>query len=169
MVRAWISGLAIVMAGIGWAQPEDRSRSETADNRIVLGVGNELLSQGAAAIRAGLYERGIELTEQGLERGGNSGQDRSAALSNLCGAYAAKGDPDSAIEHCSKSLTFNSSNWRAYSNRAYAYWLKGMYPEARFDIDAAAAISPRASQVEIIRGMINEASLQPRVVTEEHQ
>lgn len=171
MSRAWISGFVIyAMASVGLAQSSETTRSNrAADNRTVLGVANEFLAAGADAIRGGAYEEGIRLTSQGLERGSTTPHDRSAALSNLCAAYAATGNLDAAIEQCTASLGFNASNWRAYSNRAYAYWLKGMYAEARFDIDAAAAISPHARQVEIIRGMINEASLRPRIVTEDHQ
>jgi tetratricopeptide (TPR) repeat protein len=171
MGRAWISGLAMcAVAGVGWAQSGDRSRERNAsDNRTVLGVANEYLSAGADAIRFGSYEEGIRLTSLGLERGAAQPHDRSAALSNLCAAYAATGDPDSAIERCNESIQINTSNWRAYSNRAYAYWLKGMYVEARFDVDAAAAINPNARQVGVVRGMINEAALRPRIVTEDHQ
>jgi hypothetical protein len=44
-----------------------------------------------------------------------------------------------------------------------------MYAEATFDLDAAAAISPKARQVLQIRGMINEAGLRPRITMEDHQ
>jgi hypothetical protein len=44
-----------------------------------------------------------------------------------------------------------------------------MYAQATIDLDAAAAISPNAKQVQQIRAMINEAGLQPRVTLEEHQ
>ena len=90
-------------------------------------------------------------------------------MSNLCAAYAAKRMPDRAIELCTESLAVSAQNWRAFSNRSYAYWLKGMYAEATVDLDAAAAISPNAKQVQQIRAMINEAGLKPRVILEEHQ
>jgi tetratricopeptide (TPR) repeat protein len=166
MGRAILGGLAIcLLAGPGWAQ----SGSSSPDNRTVLGGGNDLLSAGASAIRAGLYDEGIRLTNQGLERRDNSDSDRAAALSNLCAAYAAKSVPDAAIRLCTESLAIDNRNWRAYSNRSYAYWLKGMYAEATFDLDAAAAISPKARQVLQIRGMINEAGLRPRITMEDHQ
>ena len=166
MGRAYLSGLAMcLLAGPGWAQ---RDESPT-DNRTVLGGGNDMLAQGATAIRAGLYDDGIRLTNLGLERRDNTELDRAAALSNLCAAYAAKKVPDTAIRYCTESLAVNNRNWRAYSNRSYAYWLKGMYAEATFDLDAAAALSPNARQVQQIRGMINEAGLRPRITMEEHQ
>jgi hypothetical protein len=66
-------------------------------------------------------------------------------------------------------LALRDQNWRAYSNRSYAYYLKGMYPQASADLEAAAAISPEARQVAQIRGMINERSLRPSVIVEEHR
>jgi tetratricopeptide (TPR) repeat protein len=166
MGRALISGLAIgLLAGSSLAQVEE----PPSDNRMVLGNGNDLLASGANAIRAGAYDEGIRLTTLGLERRTNSDAVRAAALSNLCAAYAAKGLPDLAIQRCTESIGIDSGNWRAWSNRSYAYWLKRMYPEARFDLDTAAAINPRARQVAQIRGMINEAGLRPRVTMEEHQ
>jgi tetratricopeptide (TPR) repeat protein len=148
----------------GWAQIEPQP-----DSRTVIGGGNELLSSGADAIRAGFYDEGIRLTTLGLERRDNTDRDRAAALSNLCAAHAAKREPDTAIPYCTESLTVNGSNWRAFSNRAYAYWLKGMFAEANVDLNAAAALSPGARQVAQIRAMINEATLRPRITLEEHQ
>lgn len=140
----------------------------TADSRTVIGGGNEYLSAAADAIRAGQYDDGIRLTMIGLERGPTL-NDKAAALSNLCAAHAAKGDADLAIQHCTESLALNERNWRAYSNRSYAYYLKGNYTQARSDVDAAAAISPNARQVLQIQGMINERVLRPSVIMEEHR
>lgn len=164
---------ALPSAGPGWAQlANDEIRvleNRQPDNRTVLGVSNGLLAAGAEAIRYGRYDDGIRLTLMGLERPGNTDQNQSAGLSNLCAAHAAKNEPDLAIEYCTESLTFNDRNWRALSNRSYAYWLKEMYPEATVDLEAANAINPRAKQISQIRGMLNEAGLRPRVIMEDHQ
>jgi tetratricopeptide (TPR) repeat protein len=133
----------------------------------VIGAGNEYLSAGADAIRAGQYDDGIRLTTLGLERSA-SPFEKSAGLSNLCAAHAAKRQPDLAIERCSESIALNESNWRAYSNRSYAYFLKGMYAKANADLETAASLSPNARQVGQIRGMINEHSLRSSVIVEEH-
>ena len=164
MARSVFSGFAVTFAAsLCWAQSLD-----TPDSRTVLGGGNEYLSAGANAIRAGSYEDGIRLTEIGLGRAPSRG-DRAAGLSNLCAAHAAKGDLDLAITYCGESLTLNERNWRAYSNRSYAYLMKGRFTEAVSDLEAAAAINPNARQILQIRGMINERSLQPSVTMEEHQ
>lgn len=164
MARASITGLCLsLVAALGYSQQD-----QPPDSRTVLGGGNEYLSAGADAIRAGQYEDGIRLTALGLERSPTL-NDRAAALSNLCAAHAARNEPDRAIDYCTQSLALNERNWRAYSNRAYAHYLKGMLAEATADLGAAAAISPNARQVVQIRGMINERNLQPSVTMEEHR
>ncbi|HET7133185.1 MAG TPA: tetratricopeptide repeat protein [Gammaproteobacteria bacterium] len=166
MAGVRFGGIAIsLVAMAAWGQVDPQQQ---ADSRTVLGAGNEYLSAGADAIRAGLYDDGIRLTKIGLERAAKNGE-RAAALSNLCAAHAAKGDTDLAIKACGESLAINDQNWRAYSNRAYAYYLKGMYAQASADLEAAAQYSPNARQVQQIRGMINERQLRPSVIVEEHQ
>jgi tetratricopeptide (TPR) repeat protein len=166
MARVLLSGLAMcLVASAGWAQSDVQQQ---ADSRTVLGGGNELLAAGAEMIRAGDYEDGIRLTMLGLERS-PSPPDKAAALSNLCAAHAAKGDPDRAITYCTESIDINEKNWRAYSNRSYAFYLKGMYAQAKTDLEMAAAISPNARQVGQIRGMINERNLRPSVIMEDHR
>lgn len=165
IVSTAVLAAACFAAGACFAQDEDPQ----ADNRIVLGEGNPLLLAGAQALRFGEYDEGIRLTRLGLERAGTTDHDRAAGLSNLCAAHAAKHEPDTAIEYCNQSLALNAHNWHAYSNRSFAYWLKGMYSEATFDLDTAAALAPNARQVKQIRGLINEATLTPRVTTEDHQ
>jgi tetratricopeptide (TPR) repeat protein len=141
---------------------------EQADSRTVLGAANEYLAAGAEAIRIKEYDEGIRLTKLGLERP-SSPRDRAAALSNLCAAHAAKNEPDIAIGYCTESLGINDANWRAYSNRAYAYYLKRMFDEADSDLDIALSINPNARQMPQIRGMMNERRLRGRVTMEEHQ
>ena len=151
----------LLVANISWGQ--------LADNRTILGAGNEFLSAGSFAIRMGQYDEGIRLTNLGLTRYQPNPQDRASALSNLCAAHAAKGEPDIAIPYCDESIEMNSRNWRAFSNRAYAYFLKGMLNEATLNLDLAADLNPEARQVLEIRGMINEVGLRPRVIMEDHQ
>jgi tetratricopeptide (TPR) repeat protein len=157
-----------ILMGLVWASLPVLAWGQS-DNRTILGSGNEFLSAGSFAIRVGQYDEGIRLTELGLRRYQPNAADRAAAFSNLCAAHAAKGDPDTAIPFCDRSLDLSSNNWRAYSNRSYAYFLKGMYSEATFDLDSAAALNPDARQVLQLRGMINERGLRPRVIMEDHQ
>ena len=158
-----ISLLLGLITGAVSAQPADA----VGESRTVLRDGNQKLSAGAISIRAGNYDEGIRQTLSGLDAPDLSNELRAAALSNLCAAYAAKNQPDTAIRYCTESLGLDASNWRAFSNRSYAYWIKGLYSEAAIDLDAAAAMSPRARQVAMIRGMINEARLEPHIRIED--
>ena len=151
------------------AQARGSADVHTPESRTVLGgVRNEYLLAGSHALLAGRYDEGIRLTKLGLELV-TVARDRASALSNLCAGYAAKNEPDTAIEYCSESLAANDGNWRAYSNRAYAYYLKRMFEEADRDLDTALAINPDARQMPSIRGMMNERRLRGHVTIEEHQ
>lgn len=170
MGRLLVSGLcACLVAGAGWAQDERAGDDFRTNGRLVFSDGNNLLAAGSQALRAGDYDEGIRLTRQGLEQPGNSAYLRTTALSNLCAAYAVKKEADAAIEYCSQSLEIDDENWRAFNNRAYAHWLKGMHTEAASDLEAASAINPSASEIAQIRGLINQSTLQPRVRVEDRQ
>ena len=170
MGHVLVSSLCMcLVTSVSWAQDQPAGDEFRTHGRLVFEGGNERLSAGSKALRAGAYDEGIRLTHLGLEQPGNSAYQRTSALSNLCGAYAAKKEPDSAIEYCSQSLEIDNKNWRAFSNRAYAHWLKEMHTEAASDLEAAAAINPLASEIEQIRGMINQSTLQPRVNVEDRQ
>ncbi|HEX5421178.1 MAG TPA: hypothetical protein VFY39_14380 [Gammaproteobacteria bacterium] len=153
---------AAMIAGPSWAQHREQSSQE----HITVGA-NELLVDGADAIRAGRYDDGIRLTSMGLKHA-QSIHDRAAGLANLCAAYASKKEADKAIGYCTQSLHLDAGNWKAYSIRSYAYVLKGMYFEATLDNNAAAAISPDAPHVKMVRGMLNEHKLRPYIVVEDH-
>jgi len=171
MVRIAVCGMvSCLMLGPAFAQRQGipELTQEQADSRTVLGVTNEYLAAGAEALRLKEYDEGIRLTKLGLERP-TAPRDRAAALSNLCAAHAAKNEPDTAIQYCTESIGINDANWHAYSNRAYAYYLKKMFDEADVDLDKALALNPSARQMPQIRGMMNERRLRGRVTTEEHQ
>lgn len=138
-------------------------------SRTVFGTPNELLTVGSQAMMAGRWDDGIRLTLDGLEQVGVSDAMRAAALSNLCGAYAARNQPDLAIVYCSQSIDLDEGNWRAWSNRSYAYWLKDQYDSAGADLAQAMQINERARQLFQIRGMLNEAGLRPRIEMEDRQ
>jgi tetratricopeptide (TPR) repeat protein len=147
------------------AQPE----LQEDNTSVLLGRANMDLATGSVLIQAGDYEEGIDRTLRGLDDRGVSRQDRSAGLSNVCAAYAAQNLPQTAVRYCTESLIESETNWRAYSNRSYAYWLLGRYDEAYEDLEAAARINPRARQIAQIRGMINERRYRPNVIMEDLQ
>ena len=166
MARAQLIGLiASLAAGAIGAQTSDRA--DRAQSRTVLGS-NEYLAQGAEQIRARQYDEGIRLTTLGLAQAASI-NERAAGLSNLCAAFAAKGNADQAIDYCTQSIALREDNWRAYSNRSFAYYLKGRYRQAQDDLAIVASINPDAPTIEKIRGMINEKSLRPTITMEDHR
>lgn len=154
---------ALVPCAAALGDPEPGPR-----HGIVIGA-SEYLSAGADAIRNGDFDEGIRLTTIGLQRQARTLRDRAAGLANLCAAHVAKEEPDAAIPYCNESIEIFDGNWRAFSNRSHAYLLKGMLEEAARDNAAAAALSPRAAHVEMIRGMLNERNLTPRITMQEHR
>ena len=138
------------------------------DHGIVIGA-SPYLSAGADAIRAGDFDEGIRLTTIGLQRQARTLRDRAAGLANLCAAHVAKGEPDEAIPYCDAAIEIYDGNWRSFSNRSHAYLLQGMLEEAARDNAAAAALSPNAAHVEMIRGMLNERNLTPSITMREHR
>ncbi len=165
---------ALLIGSASFAQGGIAEHRGTPDNllpgsRTVIGPQNELLTAGSQAMVAGRWADGVRLTLLGLERPGLTDHMRSGALSNLCGGYAALNQPDLAIEYCTESIELNERNWRAWSNRSYAYWMKDDYASAGEDLERATSINERARQLFVIRGMLNEAGLRPRIQMEDRQ
>ena len=99
MVRAIVFGMASCLmwsSALAQRQAIPELTQQQAQSKTVLGVTNEYLAAGAEALRLKDYDEGIRLTLLGLDRP-TSPRDRSAALSNLCAAHAAKQEPDIAI------------------------------------------------------------------------
>jgi len=133
-----------VGAALGQRGREVKLTQKKAESRSLFGVENEYLAAGAEALFEKRYDEGIRLTILGLERP-TSPRDRANAFSNLCAAHAAKREPGIAIDYCTQSIEIESENWRAYSNRAYAYYLSLRFGEADDDLDRALALNPSAS------------------------
>jgi len=151
--------VSVLVLAAAVAAPAGAEGGDASGSRTVIGGGNQELAAGAAALRAGRYDEGIELTLAGLARAARA-VDRAAGLANLCAAYAAKRDAPRAIERCTESIALYPSNWRAYSNRAYAFVLAGRIADARRDLETAVELAPDAGapQLETIREMIERAS-----------
>ena len=109
MTRPSITGAA--------SEPQD-----DAVSRTVLGI-NMLLADGADALNKGEWERGIALTQLGINAPINT-KDNAAGYANLCAGYAALRKFELALQNCNRSLELDDSNWRAWQNRAQAHlWL----------------------------------------------
>jgi lipoprotein NlpI len=79
-------------------------------------------------------------------------QNRAAALSNRCGWWWAKRDPDRALSDCNEALRADSSNAAAYLNRGNAYLNKSDFERAFGDFNAAIRLDPKNAWAFAQRG-----------------
>lgn len=117
---------------------------------------NALLSDGASALMSGDWERGVQLTQMGLNTA-LSRSDRAAAFANLCAGYTALKKYERALEKCNESLAIEEDNWRAWQNRAAALLGVGKVEEAIRDIQRGLRINPDSEELQktlaIARGL----------------
>jgi tetratricopeptide (TPR) repeat protein len=102
---------------------------------------NAMLADGSLALLNRQWEKGIQLTLMGLQET-VSNEDRAAGYANLCGAYIATKQFESALENCDRSLAIDETNWRAWQNRAAAKLSLGRINESMRDIERGLAINP---------------------------
>ena len=105
----WAGGYAPAAAA---ATPSPSDASSTT----VIGA-SALLSDGASALEAGRAEEGLRLTLAGLTEP-LSTRELAAGHANACAALAMLNQWEDALNHCNQSIQLDSSNWRAYNNRA---------------------------------------------------
>ncbi len=135
----------LAFAGCTWALVSPSlaaSASDNAQSATVIGA-NPLLSDGASALEAGRAEEGLRLTLAGLSEPGLP-RDLAAGHANACAAYVMLKQWEQALEQCNQSIELDSSNWRAYNNRAAIYVSKGLYDLAIRDIQAGLALAPNS-------------------------
>lgn len=116
--------------------------SGNAQSATIIGA-NSLLSDGASALQAGRAAEGLRLTLAGLNEP-SLPRDLAAGHANACAAYVMLKQWEEALEHCKQSIEMDSSNWRAYNNRAAVYVAKGLYDLAIRDIEAGLALAPNS-------------------------
>lgn len=117
-----------------------------ANANTVIGT-NALLSDGAAALMSGQWERGVQLTQLGLSAA-LSAEDRAAAFANLCAGYAALKRYQRALENCDQSVALSEGNWRAWQNRAAANLGLGRIEESMRDIQRGLQLNPDSDALQ---------------------
>lgn len=131
----WAGGYAPAAAA---ATPSSSDASSTT----VIGA-SALLSDGASALEAGRAEEGLRLTLAGLTEP-LSTRELAAGHANACAALAMLNQWEDALNHCNQSILLDSSNWRAYNNRAAVYVAKGLYDLAIHDIETGLSLAPNS-------------------------
>lgn len=115
-------------------------------SNTVIGA-NALLSEGAAALMSGDWQRGLELTRMGLNQA-ISQQDRAAGLANMCAGHAALRQFDKGLEYCNQSLAISENNWQAWQNRAACHLGLGRIEESLRDLQRGLALNPHSDALQ---------------------
>jgi lipoprotein NlpI len=87
-------------------------------------------------------DEGIAACGRVLDDPKATAQDRAAALSNRCGWWWAKRDPDRALSDCNEAIRANSGYAAAYLNRGNAYLSKSDFERAFGDFNEAIRLDP---------------------------
>lgn len=127
---------------------------ESASSITVIGP-NQMLADGAEALRRGDYQEGVALTLEGLNRP-TAPIDAAAGLANLCAGYVGLGQYELALAKCNQSLELNPTNWRTWNNRAAAYIGKGMLEAALNDVQAGLKLFPDSGTLKKTRHLVLE-------------
>jgi tetratricopeptide (TPR) repeat protein len=130
---------------------------EHEHSRTVIGPSNIYLADGAEALLAGDNEKGVRLTERGLQVATND-RERVAGYSNLCAGLVRLGRYGEALDSCNRALEINDGHWRAWCNRALVKLRMSKFDEAGRDIARAEAISPNARAVKDVKAMWLDAT-----------
>ena len=138
---AVFAAAASLLSVATWAAEPPATQANT-----VIGA-NAMLSDGAAAMMSGDWERGLHLTQLGLNSA-LSQTDRAAAYANLCAGYAALKKYQRALENCDQSLAIHDGNWRAWQNRAAAHLGLGQIEESLRDIERGLQLNPDSQDLQ---------------------
>jgi tetratricopeptide (TPR) repeat protein len=140
ILPAAFAATASLLNTAAWSEPP------AAQANTVIGA-NAMLSDGAAAMMSGDWERGVLLTQMGLNTA-LSQTDRAAAYANLCAGYAAMKKYERALENCDQSLAIYDGNWRAWQNRAAAHLGLGKIEESLQDIQRGLELNPDSQDLQ---------------------
>ncbi|MEJ2255388.1 MAG: tetratricopeptide repeat protein [Woeseiaceae bacterium] len=151
----------IILAGLLFAADNaaaQRTSSDTLDShKTVIGPRNPYLSDGADALVRGDFERGVELTEKGLEFARGS-HETKAALSNLCAGYLMVKKPQQALQACNRVLEEDPGFWRAYNNRALVYLELGEYELSEEDVRKGQELRPKSKNLALTKAKLLDAT-----------
>ena len=97
-------------------------------------------------------DEGIAACDRVISNSKMTAQGRAAALSNRCGWWWAKGDPDRALSDCNEAIRADSSNATAFLNRGNAFLSKSDPEHAFTDFNSALHLDPNSAWAYAARG-----------------
>ena len=138
---------AALLSGAALASVHIETLAEGSPGASTVIGANPMLSDGAQAMMSGDWERGVQLTQLGLNET-VSESDRASAYANLCAGYAALKKYERALENCNKSIALFDRNWRAWQNRAAAHLGLGKIEESIRDIQRGLQLNPESEDLQ---------------------
>ncbi len=102
-------------------------------------------------------DQGIAACDRVIQDSKVTGPARAAALSNRCGWWWAKKDPDHALLDCNEAIRVDSAYAPAYINRGNAYLNKGDFDRAFGDFNDAVRLDPKSAWAFSERGNLYKA------------
>lgn len=145
--------MAAALLGAAVPAPAAQPAPETTSATVI--GGNELLQAGAEELLRGNYQRGVELTLEGLKRP-NPRHQVAAALSNLCAGFGGLRQFERALKNCDEALAINDANWRTWNNRAAVHVGLGLYDAALRDVEAGLQRAPASGTLKKTRAIVLE-------------
>jgi Flp pilus assembly protein TadD len=144
MIRSLILATALLAGATAGAQAQScDAEPQFAAHRTANG---SIRAQYNAVTRSE-WRQAIHFGEE-VAASGAAPSQRTAALSNLCYAYAATGEFVLAVEACDAAAELTPTAWRAINNRGAAHWLAGERAAAIVDFNAAATLAGSEDEVE---------------------
>lgn len=142
MVRTSLIAMALIASGSSAALANTCAEApEFAAHR----TSNSSVRAQYNALSRGEIAQAIHFGEEAVNSG-TSSRHSSAALSNLCAAYALDGQSDRAMTACSAAVEARPDSWRAHNNFGAAEWLSGNYEAAAAHFGHASALSGGQSE-----------------------
>jgi len=161
-----LSGTLLFAASDAVAQ----SGGSLDSHKTVIGPRNPDLADGADALVNGYIEKGVMLTEKGLQVAQGKFEHK-AALSNLCAGYLMINKPQKALESCNAVLEMDPEFWRAYNNRALVYMALSRFEESEADIAQGQALRPKSKNLKLTRARLLDETdpVEPTVIIDERR
>jgi lipoprotein NlpI len=102
-------------------------------------------------------DRSIAACDRVINDAKVTGANRAIALSNRCGWWWAKKDPDRALSDCNEAIKVDRTYATAYINRGNAYLSKGDVEHAFGDFNEAIRLDPKSAWAFSERGDLYKA------------
>jgi Flp pilus assembly protein TadD len=153
MLRNTVLTLAVVLSGAMTGTTATQAQTCSADPQFAAHrTSNGSVRAQYNAMQRGEWSQAIHFGREAVDSG-TSMRHKSAAMSNLCAAYAQNGDVALAVTACDAAIEMNDQSWRAHTNRGSAAWLAGDQAGALASFTAANTLGGGEAEVQANAGL----------------